>query len=260
MSEFTEYAPGTFSWVDLATTDGEAAKKFYSEIFGWDFVDMPAGEGMVYSMASLRGKTVAALYGMGPNVQGHPPHWQSYVTVANADEATAKARSLGAKVVEEPMDVMDAGRMAVIQDPGEAYFVIWQPKEHIGAQLVNEPGCFSWNELGTRNAKQAKEFYTGLFGWGVQVEDMGGFEYTAFKVGDRMNAGMMEMTPEWGDVPPHWGVYFTVDDCDAIVEKIKSLGGNILRPPADIHNTGRFAVVQDPQGAVFNVIALVNPE
>jgi len=259
MTEFTKYEPGTFSWVDLATTDGEAAKKFYGELFGWSFEDAPAGEGMVYSMASLKGKSVAGLYGIGPELSEHPPHWQSYVSVASADESAEKAKALGGKVVEGPYDAMEAGRMAVIQAPDGAYFSVWQPNAHIGAQLVNEPGCFSWNELGTRDVEKAKAFYTGLFDWGVQVDDMGAFKYTTFKVGERMNGGMMEMTPEWGDIPPHWGVYFSVEDCDAAAEKITSLGGTVLRPPADIPGTGRFAVVQDPQGGVFNIITMAVP-
>ena len=259
MTEFTKYEPGTFSWVDLVTTNSKAAKKFYGELFGWSFEDTPAGEGMTYTMASLRGKSVAGLYGMGPEMAEHPPHWQSYVSVANADESVKKAKALGGKVVQGPYDAMEAGRMAVIQAPDGAYFSVWQPNAHIGAQLVNEPGCFSWNELGTRDVEKAKAFYTGLFDWGVQVDDMGAFKYTTFKVGERMNGGMMEMTPEWGDIPPHWGVYFSVEDCDAAAEKITSLGGTVLRPPADIPGTGRFAVVQDPQGGVFNIITMAVP-
>ena len=177
----------------------------------------------------------------------------------NCLPSAEKARALGAKAVEGPFDVMEAGRTAAIQAPDGAYFFVWQPNAHIGAQLVNEVGCFCWNELGTRDPEKAKAFYTGLFDWGVQVDDMGAFKYTTFKVGDNMNGGMMEMTPEWGDIPPHWGVYFTVADCDTAAEKVTSLGGNVLRPPADIPGTGRFAVVQDPQGAVFNIIVMAVP-
>ncbi len=260
MTEMTKYEPGVFSWVDLATSDAEGAKKFYGELFGWSFEDMPAGKGMVYTMASLKGKSVAGLYGMGPEMSEHQPHWQSYVSVDNAEESVEKAKSLGGTVVEGPFDVMEAGKMAVIQAPDGAYFSIWQPGVHIGAELVNEVGCFCWNELGTRDPEKATAFYTGLFNWGTQVDDMGTFKYTTYKVGDRMNGGMMEMTPEWGDVPPHWGVYFTVEDCDAAAEKITSLGGVVHRPPADIPGTGRFAVVQDPQGGVFNIITMQNPQ
>ncbi len=260
MSEMTEYTPGTFSWVDLGTTDGEAAKKFYGNLFGWDLTDFPAGEAGVYTMAQLNGKDVAALYQMGEEqqAQGMPPCWNSYVSVANAAESAEKVKQLGGNVLTEPFDVMDAGRMAMVQDPTGAVFAIWEPKTHIGAKLVNEPGTLTWNELATGDTAKAGEFYAGVFGWGVEVQKMPTGDYTIFNNGDRPNAGMMPMLEEWGDdIPPHWLVYFAVDDCDASVEKAKELGAKIAMPATDIPDVGRFAVVQDPQGAVFSIIKMV---
>ena len=255
MTEFNKYEPGTFCWVDLGTTDAEAAKSFYKGLFGWEFVDMPAGPGMTYSMAYLDGKDVAALYGMGPNEQGMPPHWNSYISVDNADEAAAKARELGGSVLGEVMEVMEAGRMAMVQDPTGAIVALWQPKEHIGAKLANVPGAFCWNELATRDAKIAGDFYTNLLGWNSEVGQFGPTEYTTFSVGERPNAGMMQMTADWpADVPPHWLVYFAVADCDAGTEQAKSLGATIIMPPTDAGDVGRFSVIQDPQGGVFSII------
>lgn len=256
MAEFTEYAPGTFSWVDLGTSDSAGAKKFYGELFGWEMVDMPAGEDMIYTMCQINGKQVAALYQMGAPMleQGMPPFWNSYVSVANADETAAKVTELGGTVMMGPMDVMDAGRMAMIQDPTGAVVAAWQPGEHAGAEIANEPNTFSWTELVTNDTAKAKEFYAGLFGWNAQTQNMGKFDYTTFLVGERMNAGMMPIQAEWGDVPPHWAVYFAVENCDAMVEKAKSLGGNVLMPAQDIPNIGRFSLLQDPQGATFYVI------
>lgn len=259
MAEMKEYTPGTFCWVDLGTTDAAAAKKFYAGLFGWELVDMPAGPDMVYTMAYVNGKDVAALYQMGPNEQGMPPHWNSYISVANVDEVAAKAKALGGTVLGEPFDVMTAGRMAMIQDPTGAVVAAWQPGEHAGAKLVNEPGAFSWNELATTDTQKAGDFYTGLFGWTTQVQDMGNFLYTTFMNGDRMNGGMMQITKEWGDVPPHWMVYFAVADCDASANTATSLGGKLLVQPTDIPQVGRFAMIQDPQGAVFAIIKMTPP-
>ncbi len=261
MTEMTEYAPGTFSWVDLGTKDADGAKKFYSGLFGWDFTDYPAGDQGIYSMAQLNGKDVTALYQMGEEqqAQGMPPMWNSYVTVANAAESAEKAKALGGNVLGEPFEVMDAGIMAMVQDPTGAVLAIWEPKTQNGAQIVNEPGSFSWNELATSDSDKAKEFYTGLFGWDTQVQEMPHMVYTTFLNGERMNAGMIQMTEEWEGIPPHWMVYFAVDDCDAGVEKTKALGGSIAVEPFDIEQVGRMAVVQDPQGATFTLIKLVNP-
>ena len=260
MTEFKEYAHGTFSWVDLVTTDPEGAKQFYNQLFGWDFVDMPAGPGMVYTMCKKRDKNVAALYQMGPDRPGMPPHWVSYVSVDNVDNVVEKVKSSGGTALAEPMDVMDAGRMAMIQDPTGAAVALWQAKAHIGADICNEPGALSWNELLTHDPERAKTFYTSVFGWGSHTADMGGFDYTAFLVGERSNAGMMKIRDEWGDMPSNWIVYFAVGDCDASAEKVKSLGGTVLMPPSDIPQVGRFAAVQDPQGAYLTVIELANPE
>lgn len=262
MSEVNEYAPGTFSWVDLATTDAAGAKEFYAGLFKWSYEDNPAGPDMVYSMCSVGGKAAAGLSEMMTDMkeQGIPPHWSSYITVANADETAKKAKELGGSLTLEPMDVMDVGRMAIIQDPTGAMVSIWEPKLHKGADIVNQPGALCWNELATNDTDAADAFYTALFGWGSKKQDMGSFTYTSFMVGERPNGGMMQIREEWGEVPPHWGVYFAVADCDATCEKATSTGGTLLNGPQDIPEVGRFAVLHDPQGAVFNVIQMANPE
>ncbi|MBE7469084.1 MAG: VOC family protein [Anaerolineae bacterium] len=259
MTEMTAYTPGTFCWIDLGTSDAAAAKKFYSELLGWQAVDMPVGPDMTYTMFQIDGKDVAGMYQQGADEQGIPPHWNSYVSVASVEEIASKAKSLGGTVLAEPLDVLESGRMTVVQDPTGAVVAAWQPQRHIGAQLVNQPGALCWNELATRNPQKSSEFYTQLFGWTAQTQPMGETNYTVFKNGDNMNAGMIEMTAEWGDIPPHWMVYLTVTDCDASAEKVTALGGKILVPPTDIPDMGRFAVVQDPQGAAFSFIKLDNP-
>ncbi len=262
MSEITQYPPGTFCWVELVTTDGEAAKKFYCDLLGCSYSDSPAGPDMVYTMLQRDGKNLGALCQMNQEqqAQGIPPHWNSYVAVASADETAAKAKSLGGNLIMAPFDVFDAGRMAILQDPTGAVFSVWQANAHCGATLVNEPGSFCWNELATKDTGAASEFYTKLFGWTAQEQEMGDMVYTTFMVGERMNAGMLQIAAEWGDVPPNWVVYWSVADCDASAEKAKSLGATIIAPPADIPEVGRFSVIQDAQGAVSSIIKLATPE
>jgi predicted enzyme related to lactoylglutathione lyase len=257
-----EYAPGTFCWVELGTLDGDAAKKFYTGLFGWDFTDNPVGPGMVYTMLKLDGKDVGALYQMPSEMTtaGVPPHWMSYVSITSADESAAKAKDLGATLMKEPFDVMTVGRMAVVQDPTGAVFALWQAGTSKGAGVVNVPNSFCWNELATTDTTKAGDFYAGLFGWGKKVQEMGpGFSYTSFMNGDRPAGGMYKPTPEMGEIPPNWLVYFAVDDTDAKFKKATELGANAIVPPADIPGTGRFAVLQDPQGAAFGIIKLDSP-
>lgn len=261
MQESPENAPGAFCWVELGTTDGEAAKNFYTQLFDWTFTDSPIGPSMVYTMLKLNGKDVGALYKMPEEMtsQGIPPHWLSYVSVKNADESTDKAKSLGATIMKEPFDVMDVGRMSVIQDPTGAVFAIWQAGTHSGAGIYNVPNSLCWNELATPDTAKAGDFYTSLFGWGKDVKEMGPMTYTSFINGDRPAGGMYKPTPEMGDIPPNWLAYFAVDDTDAKVAKAKELGANIFCPPMDIPEVGRFAVIQDPQGAFFGIIKLNQP-
>lgn len=257
MADFTSHPPGTFSWPELATTDQKAGVAFYRALFGWDVNDSPMGPTEVYSTLQMRGKPVGAAYTMRPEERqmGVPPHWNSYVTVANADEAAKKAVSLGAKVLAPPFDVMEHGRMAVLQDPTGAVFQVWQPNKHIGAMILNEPGALCWTELTTTDTKAAEKFYTGLFGWGVKHGAPGApMEYTEFSVNGQPGIGMMAKPADMpAHIPSYWMPYFQVSNADDSAAKIKSLGGSVMVGPQDIPSTGRFAIGRDPQGAVFAV-------
>jgi hypothetical protein len=261
MTEIKKHEPGMFCWVELATKDGPAAKKFYTSLFDWGVNDIPSEAG-TYSMVEKKGKEAGALYELGPQQQGVPPHWNTYICVDSADDTAATAKKLGGKVILEPFDVMEHGRMANIQDPTGATFSVWQPKEHIGAQIVNEPGSFCWNELYTTDPKRAGDFYSNLFGWSRELMPMPPptGEYTIFKKGDAQAAGMLKIPKEMGAMPPHWLIYFAVDDSDKTVEKAKRMGGTVTVPPMDIPNIGRFAILNDPQGADFAVIRLEQPQ
>src|SRR3954464_403463 len=194
MADVNAHAPGTFSWPELATTDQKAGVAFYRGLFGWDLNEQPMGPTEVYSMFQMRGRSVAAAYTMRPEEKqmGAPPHWNSYVTVANVDESTKKAQALGAKVFAPPFDVMEAGRMAVLQDPTGAVFQVWQPNKHIGAKILNEPGALCWTELTTTDTKAAEAFYTQFLGWTAKHSAAAApMEYTEFSVGGTPSIGMM---------------------------------------------------------------------
>ena len=262
MQETPEYKPGTFCWVELATSDSDAAKKFYTQLFGWEYTDSPIGPDMVYTMLKLDGKDVGALYKlMSDQVEhGVPPHWLSYVSTANADEAAEKAKAAGATILKEPFDVFTVGRMAVIQDPTGAVFAIWQAGTHAGAGIYNVPSSFCWNELMTTDTAKDGEFYSTVFGWSKDTQNFGPLEYTMFANSDRPAGGMLKITPDMGPIPPNWLVYFAVDDCDAKVKKATELGATVLKPADDIPGIGRFAILMDPQNAAFAIIKLDNPQ
>jgi predicted enzyme related to lactoylglutathione lyase len=258
MADVDSLPPGTFCWPELATIDQKAAGAFYRGLFGWDVDTQPIGPTETYTMFKLRGREAGAARTIRPEEKGVPPHWGSYISVVNADETVTRAKALGAKVFAPPFDVMDAGRMAVLQDPTGAVFNVWQPKKHIGTRVQREPGALTWTELLTRDTNAARKFYTDLFGWSAKVGGDGVQAYTEFTAKDQgyPMAGMMDaaaLGPRGANIPPNWGPYFQVTDVDATAKKASALGGNVYVPPSDIQNVGRFAVIADPQGAVFAI-------
>ena len=257
--DIEKYEPGSFCWADLATTDGEGAKKFYTTILGLDSVDMPMGDMGSYVMLQKDGKTVCALYQIPPEMkEAMPhPHWRTYICVEDADGSTQKAIELGGNVLMGTIDVFDAGRMAMIQDPTGAVVGLWQPKAHIGAQVFGEPGTLGWFELLTGDPAAAAEFYGGLLGWtsrgGSAVPDT---EYMEFQRDGQSAAGMMQIREEWGEVPPNWGVYFVVDDADATMKQAQELGANPIMGPIEVAGVGRIYPLMDPQGAYLSIIQM----
>ena len=256
MVAVTEYQPGTPSWVDLASSDLSASAAFYSSLFGWDANDQGPEAGG-YIMFEIGGVPVA---GAGPiMVEGQPPAWTTYVSVADADDTIAKVKAAGGTVFVEPMDVMEVGRMAVCADPTGAAIALWQPRLHKGAGLVNEPGALVWNELSTRDTASAATFYRDVFGWAGGPVDMGGMDYTELKLDDHLVGGMMAMPAEMpAEVPAHWLVYFGTADCEDTVGRATGLGATVFVPPTDIP-PGRFSVMADPAGAMFAVIRMAEP-
>lgn len=257
MPIMTAYRPGTFSWTDLAAHDPRAAERFYTELFGWtaEHTRFGPAEDDIYVMLKKDGRDAAALYPMDPGqkAQGVPCAWLSYVNVASAAEAAAKAGSLGATVVADAFDVTDYGRMALLADPTGALVALWEPGNHPGAGIWGEPGTLCWNELATPDTERAAAFYGGLFGWETQVSTTGTMPYTLFLNGEERAGGMFRITPAMGGFPPTWIPYFATDDTDETVRRAEALGATAVMPPQDIPE-GRIAMLHDPQGARFYVI------
>jgi len=254
MPKRTAYAQGTPSWVDLQTTDTDAAKSFYGGLFGWQFDDQPMPGGPPYSMALKDGEVVAGLYLQSPDMsaRGVPPMWNTYLAVDDADAATEAVQGAGGQVLVPPSDVMDAGRMSLVADPTGASFGLWQARRHIGASLVNEPGTLIWNELLTDDGEAACAFYGEVLGLTSELSDMGGSPYILFKVGDDMVAG--SMPPPMEGIPNHWHVYFAVEDIDAALAKARDLGANVVNGPMPTP-IGPMATLSDPQDAMFSLFA-----
>ena len=217
------------------------------------------GGGAPYSIFTKDGKRAAGMGQLTRDQQdaGIPAAWSSYIAVDDVDDVAEKAGALGAQIVMAPTKIMDAGRMAFVTDPTGAAIGFWQAGQHQGTDAFDDPGFMTWNELATSDVDRAKQFYTDLFGWGAETQAFeGGFEYTTFSVDQRAYSGTYDMSGIVPDgTPPHWSVYFSVDDTDAAVERARDRGATILREPSDTE-FGRMAVIADPQGAVFQIIAL----
>jgi len=251
MAERSSYAPGTPSWVDLTTPDLEASLRFYGGLFGWEFEDAGEEAGH-YHQALLRGKRVA---GIGPNPPGSPAmtFWSTYFAGSDVDAHAKAIAEAGGTVSFGPTDVMDQGRMLVGQDTSGAMFGVWEPRAHVGALIVNEHATFSWNELIGRDLDGSTKFYGAVFGF--EFQDLEGAPYKLAKIGDDVVAGISGMGSE---LPPHWLTYFMHDEVDAGFEKARELGGKLVGEIKD-SQFGRYARVQDPQGAVFGLISSRSP-
>ena len=248
----TAWNDGTPCWVDLGVADMPKAGAFYAALFGWD-VRQGSPEAGGYALCLKNGRQVA---GIGPKMgpAEEPSAWTTYLAASDADQTTDAIKAAGGRVLVEPMDVMEQGRMAVAADRGGAVFGLWQARSHTGVQLANEPGSLTWNESLSRDFDGNKAFYHSVFGYEYGDMSDGGFRYATLKIGGTEVGGIGELDSSYpGDVPAHWSVYFAVEDTDAAVAKVTSLGGTTVRPPWDTPY-GRMAAVADNHGAVFSVI------
>ena len=252
MTNVDKYPTGSFCWLELATTDQTAANKFYGNLFGWSQADMPIGPGEIYTMFKIGDRDAGtAAYTLRNEQQGMPPHWSIYIAVENADAAAKRASELGGKVCVAPFDVFDVGRMAVVQDPTGAAFYLWQAKQKPNA-VTGVDGTLCWADLSTPDPDQAGKFYSGLFGWELEKSEHDSSGYLHIKNREQYIGGVPP-TKHRQPGPAHWLPYIQVSNCDAIAAKAKQTGATFHLEPTTMEGVGRFAVIADPQGAVFAI-------
>jgi predicted enzyme related to lactoylglutathione lyase len=235
--------------MDLATPDVEAAKKYYGQIFGWDFFDTGPDFGH-YNFALAQGQTAVGLGPMQPGAQ-MPSAWTIYFATDDAAADCARIKALGGQVLVDPMVIGDSGSMAIIADPTGAVFGLWQTNKMIGAAVENEHGAMAWHEVHTRDMAAASAFYSELFD--LTAQKMEGMEYQMMQRGEQMICGVQQMDANWEGIPPHWMGYFAIDDTDAAVDRALTAGGRLLVPAFDMPY-GRMAVLSDPFGAAFSIV------
>lgn len=243
----TDFAPGSPVWVDLATTDAAASTAFYGALFGWTATE-PSAELGGYQSFTLDGRRVAGLTPMGG------PIWMTHFSTEDAEATAASVAGHGGQVLYEPMDVADLGRLAICEDPQGAPFGLWQPGRHRGAEAVNTADALVWNELHTTDVAAASAFYTAVFGWTAAEDPAGDHDYTVFSVAGRPVAGAEQQ----GE--PHWRVWFGAVDTDGSAARATELGATLEAGPFDIGGVGRAAVLSDPIGASFGLLAPETPD
>ena len=255
MANIDHFPPGSFCWFELGTSDLDAAKKFYMSLFGWGVNDMPMGPDMVYSMFSLDGRMPGAAYKLMPEMvqAGVPPHWAIYVASENVDASTEKAKAAGGSVIKGPFDVFDVGRMSVVRDPTGAVFQIWQEKRPEANGIAGVPGTVCWADLSTRDVDTAAKFYSAVFGWHIGPGENDSSGYLHIKNGDQFIGGIPPAHMMPSNVPPHWMLYFLVDDVDQSTSRVTEMGGKVFMPPMTMEKVGRMSVVADGQGAAFSL-------
>ena len=254
------FASGTFNWVDLVAKDLPKIRAFYEKIFGWTYAEQDTQGGPPYGMFLKDGKNAAGIGQMSEEMinQGVPSTWNTYVSVDDIKAAEQKIKELGGELMFETMDIFDAGRTNWVKDPQGAIFALWEPGKHHGAESYNVPGTFCWNERATRQLEPVKAFYGGLFRWSYKDEVTPTSAMAMIYNQGREMGHVIVMTEQWGNVPDHWSIYFAVDDCDATMAQTHELGGKVIMGPVDIP-AGRFALLSDPDGAMFYAIKLNEP-
>ncbi|HZR92110.1 MAG TPA: VOC family protein [Gaiellaceae bacterium] len=243
-------AIGTFVWHEQVSSAPKQAQGFYTQLFGWGVEMFEPGE-MEYAMISSGGQVHG---GFGSAQEGAPPpHWLGHVRVESLEETIEQAKAAGGRLAAGPFDLGQVGRTAIIADPQGAFVSAYQPAGDAPAPA----GVFVWDELGTTDADAAERFYGAVFGW--TAVDMGP-EYGGYRIfqrGDTRVGGMMALAD--ASIPPRWQPYVAVEDADETAARARKLAASVLLEPMDVPDVGRIAVLRDPQGAPFGVIAAQTP-
>jgi predicted enzyme related to lactoylglutathione lyase len=247
---------GDFCWINMLTPQPDAAREFFSAVLGWTYSEIP---GMGHSI-EVGGRPLGGLFDLnGPGTPpGMSPHIGVMIKVDSADATAQRVAELGGQA-RASFDVGDKGRMTVCIDPNGAAFDVWEPKQSHGTEVDGKlPGAPSWFETMTTDAAKAEAFYAGLFGWEAEASPNSAVKYFSFKHHGIPIAGMLQLTPEMGSMPPVWATYFTVTNADETAAKAKERGGKLCMGPQDVHGIGRFAALLSPQGVFFYVIHYFN--
>jgi len=238
---------GDIVYFQINVADGEKAKAFYGDLFGWTWTGGDAEYGG-YLNAEKEGRQVA---GLGPLMaEGDSPAWTTYFATDDAAATVGRIRDAGGTVVVEPMEVGPMGTMVIALDPQGNAFGLWQSGTHTGVQRFNEPGSLVWNESAVDDTASARTFYGAVFGFEWDPMEMDGMDYATFRTGDRPLGGLGQAQP---GLPKGWTVGFAVASTDAAVSATETAGGKVLHPAEDTQ-FGRFAVLEDPWGAPFSVM------
>ncbi|MEM1024307.1 MAG: VOC family protein [Myxococcota bacterium] len=253
----THFPHGTFNWTDLVAKDIGEIRPFYEQLFGWTYEEQSADHqgAPPYGVFFKDGKQAAGIGQMSDAMKdgGTPSTWNTYVAVDDIKATETRVKQLGGSLMFDTIQVGDNGRTNWVRDPEGAVFALWEAGRHEGAGIFNEPGSFSWNERATRNMDQVKGFYGELFNWRFKDDGNSPNPMAMIHRADGREQGhVLLMNEQWGELPPHWSVYFTVARCTEAMDQAKALGGTSPFGPIDI-DVGRFALLTDPQGAHFYV-------
>ncbi|KOV95463.1 VOC family protein [Streptomyces sp. NRRL B-3648] len=253
----TRFVNGAPNWIDVGSPDIDGATSFYGGLFGWEFRSAGPDAGG-YGFFQLDGRTVAGGMQTGPG-QG-PPAWTVYFRSDDAQATAEAAEQAHGRVLFQPTDVMDQGRMAVLADQAVVRFGIWQPGRTRGVDVAGEPGALCWTELYTPDIAAAAAFYRRVLGLETSGVPFPGGTYTCVNAegaGEgEMFGGMVPLAdaPDEQEAGAYWLPYFEVTDTDAVVEQAQRLGGTVRMPATTLEGVGRMAKLADPYGVRFAVI------
>ncbi|MEU8588890.1 VOC family protein [Streptomyces sp. NPDC048664] len=249
---------GTPCWADAMFADLEGAKSFYGDVLGWTFGESSSEYGN-YTQAYANGKAVAAVVPPMPGQEGQSA-WCLYLATPDAAAAAGRIREHGGEVLMEPMQVGDYGTMALVRDPSGVFFGLWQGGVHEGFEARGVPGAYCWAEVFTREPEKSDAFFPAVFPYRSKRIEDDAVDFRVFELGEGPVLGRMRMTDDFPpQVPSYVNVYFTVEDCDAAVERATGRGA-VLRFGPMTSPFGRFAALSDPQGANFSVIDVTTTE
>ncbi|HEV2886070.1 MAG TPA: VOC family protein [Jatrophihabitans sp.] len=242
---------GTPCWIDVSVPDLDAARLFYEGLFGWEM----RGGSPEYGGYLNAAKNDRLAAGISPKMMPEAPTaWTTHFATSDVEASAERVGAHGGQVLMGPMDVMDLGKLAMCTDPSGASFGLWQPGNHTGVGVFNEPSSLIWTEQMSRSSEPNLAFYGAVFGWEFHDMSAEGFRYSTFVSDGRDIGGIGEYGASDLELPAQWWIYLAVDDTDEAVDQVVKLGGSVIRPPAD-SPYGRLATVADNQGASFSVMA-----